>query len=358
MVSEDEKSKYMAFVHGELNDSDAVEIAKRIESDPEIRREIDQLSRASRQTREHFAEVVKMAPDIGLGADQILRIRTAANKRGAGFAWARWFGAALLAAAGVGTIALFTLREKPTIPSAPPLFKGAEKRIASDMTEPQGPAEPQEAANPPEATTPTEPTPPEVPVPETSSELKAANLDVLKKEMEPTAAVPNSQAAAPEAKAPVPPTAPTSKPESYARKARAKTLVRDATMADAHPERDKADDSPSDEDSGAIIRTFHVVSGQLAVSKGLNRAKVAQYLSKRMDRDQSCIPKDSASAPPGTEIRVKTSFSSKGKPLSVETNPKLPDTEACLKKRLAGKPDVFSSGTLGKVAFRLKIQGS
>ena len=108
-----------------------------------------------------------------------------------------------------------------------------------------------------------------------------------------------------------------------------------------------------------IVRSFHFVAGQLTVSKGLNRGKIAQYLTKRLEKNQSCMP-DANIAKPGMDIRVKMTFASKGKIQSLDTTPKMADLADCLKKRLSSKTDAFkpkAGAAKPQTSFRLHIQG-
>lgn len=385
MVNDADKSKLMAYVHGELSGSEAMDIAKQIEADPDLRSEIDAIGRASRQISEHFTLAKREEEDFGLSPDQVLKIRATAGQRtksAKSWSWSWLLGSGALVAAGVAAVVFFT-----GTPQQGPFGRmdAATNRVAAvpQAAVPQ-PAMPL-AANAPTAqhiggaggggsagetsmADSRQMAEPAAPPPADSvqdAHLKNANMDVLQKEMEvqraekTTAAPEGSFGEMNQAKKALAAAAPPP-PASYAMKARAKSPVKtpNEDAPAAQPE-DQATASAANADTEvAIIRSFHLVSGGLTVTKGLNRAKIASYITKRLEKNQSCVP-DASDAKPGTEIRVQMKVTSKGKIQSLDTTPKLPDLIACLKTRLSTKPDILKpkSGTTKQSAsFRLKVQ--
>lgn len=277
MVNDADRSKVMAYVHGELGDAEAMAFAKRIEADPELRSEIDIVGRASRQVAEHFATVHEIEPDVGLSAEQILKIRSISDVREPKRS-RLWIAGAIVAVAAALVI-YRTLEKTPDSPDSPVV-----------------------APPPVQVAPPTEAEP----------------------DLQPSPSIP----------------APT---ESAA-----------AQAVEAAP----AQNALEEKEEEAPPRFLHFTSARMIVPKALNRAKIVRYLAKRMEHNENCIT-PAADAGRDSQVRVRLSTAPDGKILGVETIPKYPTLASCLKKRLAGKPDVFRSTGAGRsqVTFYLKIQG-
>ena len=140
MVNEEEKAKLMAYIHGELEDSESMEIAKRVETDSELRAEIDSIGRTSRQISEHFSIVQENEPDVGLTLDQVVKIRTAARSgRSARNSWVQILGFGGLAAAAFAAVVFYVAHggtsskrvEEPVAQNAPIPPPPSENRAKS-----------------------------------------------------------------------------------------------------------------------------------------------------------------------------------------------------------------------------------
>lgn len=344
MVNEQDRTKILAFVHGELDQLETQKLAERIESDAELRREFEAMLETSDALEDLFLKPatedlsIKQIEGLLAKADTVKPIKSRKQF---------YIAAAGVFAASVAFVVSMQLHEQKDEPVEFAHINDVAKQVpdvAANAPMPSPPAEPvqpaaqAEAANtisaemsgtPPAAASAATPAPEEPKarmVVSSKQKAKSTHIGAMqRKQAEPEIA----QAEPPALEKPA---------DAFGMK---------SSFVAGNSEADETAPTAAEVSS----KKMGVIASKAKFSPGMNAKKALVYIQQKLDGKTTCVPAELSSL---KSIQAVVTVDKTGMITKVQTTPASPDTAKCLKTKLAGKPAVFKSNAGGRITLQIK----